>query len=71
VAGQPAWSGSASKLLDTIDNPYGADRYWPKTPAKLASQLRRLAPALEKVGVRISFRRYAYSRSITIEKIAS
>jgi hypothetical protein len=47
------WSGSASALLDKI-KPQGAGREWPRNGRGLAARIKRLAPALEMQGVRVT-----------------
>lgn len=39
---------------------------WPKTPAMLANELRRLAPMLRERGLRVDFSRTRYQRLITL-----
>jgi hypothetical protein len=45
-----SWSGTMKELLDEI-TPEEPPRDFPKTPRKLASRVKRLAPALEAIGV--------------------
>ena len=45
-----SWSGTMKGLLDEI-TPEEPPRDFPKTPRKLASRVKRLAPALEAIGV--------------------
>lgn len=50
------WVGSSKDLLDVLneresDEALKRSREWPKTPRKLAEDLKRLAPALVEVGV--------------------
>jgi hypothetical protein len=47
------WSGSASDLLAAIQ-PADAGRDWPRTGRGMAARLKRLAPALELLGVRVT-----------------
>ena len=47
---RPGWSGTMKELLDEI-TPEEPPRDFPKTPRKLASRVKRLAPALEAIGV--------------------
>lgn len=63
LVGEGPWSGTASELLQAL-NPYvdeaaRRERWWPKTPKGLAGALRRLAPNLRAVGVRVAFDREA------------
>jgi hypothetical protein len=50
MANRSSWSGTMKDLLDAI-TPDEPGRDFPKTPKKLGSRLKRLAPALEAVGV--------------------
>jgi hypothetical protein len=43
------WQGRASELLDTL-TPEQPPRHWPKTPQGMGVRLRRIAPALRKLG---------------------
>jgi hypothetical protein len=56
-----AWEGSASELLGILtEQVHGivlAVNAFPKAPNKLSGELRRIAPALRKVGVRVTFTR--------------
>jgi hypothetical protein len=70
---------SAKKLLGAlsgeVDEKLTRSKYWPQTPRKLAGDLRRLAPALRKLGITIDFDRRALTmartRLIRIEAVRS
>ena len=50
MAGRSSWSGIMKELLAEI-TPDDPGRDFPKTPKKLGSRLKRLAPSLEKLGI--------------------
>lgn len=50
MAGRSRWSGTMKELLEAI-TPDDPPRDFPKSPRKLASRVKRLAPALEAVGI--------------------
>ncbi len=50
MAGRSSWSGMMKELLEAI-TPDDPPRDFPKTPRKLTSRVKRLAPALEAVGI--------------------
>jgi hypothetical protein len=50
MAGRSGWSGTMKELLAAI-SPDDPGRDFPKTPKKLGSRLKRLAPALEELGI--------------------
>lgn len=52
MASRYGWSGTMKELLDEIA-PDDPPRDFPKTPRALSSKLKRLAPALEAVGIRV------------------
>jgi hypothetical protein len=64
------WTGTATELLAAIET---EDRRrhpaWPKTPQGLSNKLRRVAPALRKIGINIAFIRESAGRFIKIEKV--
>jgi hypothetical protein len=69
---KPAWSGTATQLLDKINILSGFDVHrppmgWPQTGSALSNKLNRLAPALRKVWIKIDFKRKANARIITIK----
>jgi hypothetical protein len=57
IAGRDDWRGSAAELLAELEGlvpeRYRKLRAWPKTPSGLGGQLKRLAPALRRVGVAV------------------
>lgn len=65
------WSGTASKLLNTL-NAMGHEstqsRSWPKSPASLGKAITRIAPNLRSVGIAVNSQRSSKERSITIER---
>ena len=57
------WTGNMTNLLDIVGPPAGL-----KSPKKLSDELRRLRPALQTIGVRITFeQRTSEHRPFTIE----
>ena len=71
---KPAWSGTATQLLDKINILSGFDVHrppmgWPQTGSALSNKLNRLAPALRKVWIEIDFKRKAIARIITIKEV--
>ncbi len=56
-----AWQGTAGELLaflnESVPEKQQQDKRWPKTPNKLAGELRNLAPAFRLIGVVITFGR--------------
>ena len=53
-AEQPRWEGTASELLSKMDERrYLRNLRLPPTPSQLGSQLRRLVPTLQKLGLRL------------------
>jgi len=71
--GEPeTWTGSPQELLDLLARWVSpceaqAGKQWPRTPAMLANELRRLAPELRTRGIDILFRRTSTSRLITVQ----
>lgn len=61
--GSVHWSGTATQLLDLLNRNVGhsirKEEGWPRSSRALSGQLRRVAPSLEVVGVRIRFERPA------------
>jgi hypothetical protein len=54
------WTGTATALLEALERRAGdraRKREWPTHPAHLSGSLRRLAPALRRVGVEVTFSR--------------
>jgi hypothetical protein len=64
------WQGPASALLPQLTaiagEPTNKERSWPKQANQLAGKLRRVAPALRKTGIHISFTRDGRARTRTI-----
>ena len=53
---QPNWQNTASLLYDELTTEKRqTQKDWPKTPAHLSKQLRRLAPNLRRIGIDIDF----------------
>ncbi len=67
------WEGTAQELLAKLDVVVGEkaakERSWPKKPNTLSGKLRRIAPALRKVGIHITASREPHTgtRKIKIE----
>ena len=53
------WEGTATELLEALpaSDQTARSKAWPKVPRTLSNQLRRLAPALRKVGIQVTFAR--------------
>jgi hypothetical protein len=70
-----AWEGSASELLGVLtDQVHGvvlSGNAFPKAPNKLSGELRRVAPALRRVGVTVTFGRSRRCSRIVIERTAA
>ena len=64
------WSGTASELLSMLAQAVGgrsaASARWPKSPARLTNELRRIAPQLRMHDLTVTFERSSESRLITI-----
>lgn len=74
LAGEP-WTGTAAELLGRLaeleDEQRRRVRGWPTTPRALSGELRRLAPALRGLGLRVEFRREAKGRrTIVLDGVA-
>jgi len=72
IAEAGAWSGTASELLSRLQSEPGVDRRhhdWPKTPAKLAGQLRRLISPLRSSGITVQLEQTAGANSRKIISI--
>jgi hypothetical protein len=69
--GKP-WEGSASalhnELLAVVNGLVATSTTFPKAPNKLSGELRRLAPALERAGVRVTQGRSRKGSKITVER---
>ena len=66
------WTGTAADLLHTLTAELGfdkPDRSWPRTPAALGNRLRRSAPALRAMGMRVTFQRDSSERRISLRLI--
>lgn len=59
LARQASWEGTASELLDALDDlrPERAGKEWPGTPRALAGALRRVEQPLAAAGVAVEFTR--------------
>lgn len=71
--GKSKWEGTAKVLLASLEDHHSDEktrkrRDWPKSPAALGNSLRRLVPALRKMGIATSFTRESGRRVITIER---
>jgi hypothetical protein len=68
--GEP-WVGTATELLAELDRRVPPDQRggnaWPKDVARLATCLRRAAPALRRAGVEVAHARTGAARLVTIE----
>lgn len=62
IAREGDWQGTATELLFKI-RPEHADRYWPNTPRLLAGRLRRMRPAMLRLGVDIGFSQAGHERN--------
>ena len=60
------WSGTATELLAEI-TPAKPPKGWPTTPQSLGGRLRRLTPALEQVGIKLTKDREGHGRTRTYE----
>jgi len=54
---EPAWEGTATELLERLSAGDSDPKGWPRSAAQMSNQLRRIAPALRKVGYRVTQRR--------------
>jgi len=73
---QGEWSGTATELLALLNTMTGYSYKrppvgWPRAPNALSGIIRRMAPALRKVGIEVEFSRddAAASRVITITRV--
>jgi hypothetical protein len=68
------FEGTATELLkelaDLVSEETRKQRGWPKQPHQLSGRLRRLAPALRRVGVQVEFDRIGHARTRTIRVAA-
>lgn len=70
MSSRTAWTGSATELLDELDRPTPTPKSWPSTPAYLSGRLRRTAPALRDIGIRVDLGRNSSGSTITITVIS-
>jgi hypothetical protein len=67
------WYGTATELLEELSNMVGkkvaSSARWPKSPARLTNELRRLAPQLYNIGVTLEFKKNYQRRLISIVRI--
>jgi hypothetical protein len=74
MASKKTWQGTASELLPLltplIPEQAARERGWPKRAADLGGKLRRVAPALRRTGIHVTFRRAGHGgpRTVQIEK---
>ena len=75
LVGRDIWTGTPTELLNelTFCAPeviqHGQD--WPRTPKGLATHLKRVAPALRRVGIHVSRGRSAEQRLISLQAVRS
>jgi hypothetical protein len=74
LASRAVWSGTMKGLLLAFNQQADAATQrlpdWPKTPKALGGQLRRLAPNLRRVGVRVTIgKRTNWGTPVTLEKV--
>lgn len=73
IADSPGFEGTASMLLsklgELVDEEVRRDRSWPKRPHVLGGQLKRIAPALRRVGVAVEWERDRTKRIVKIKRI--
>lgn len=65
IQGCKEWNGTAAALAELI-TPHDAPKSWPRTPRAVAGHLRRVAPALRKNGIAITFERDRGGRTIRL-----
>ena len=71
MANRTEWTGTASELLAALTVPTPVPRSWPGTAQHLSARLRRTAPALGTVGIRVALdQRTAAGRHIAINRDA-
>jgi hypothetical protein len=77
IAERGGLSGTATELLGALRGEDGVDcrqQGWPKTPAALSGQLRRLLPSLRGIGIIVQMQKTAGANSrklITISKVGA
>jgi hypothetical protein len=61
------WEGTASQLLDAVNNRVSAEvkneRGWPRDAARISTRLKRVTPALRRVGVEVETVREGHDRT--------
>ena len=64
---RPPWAGTATQLLEAISRKSNPKRPgWPNNARDLSNQLRRIAPAMRRLGAEIEFVRAGHERHRTI-----
>src|SRR5262245_42032830 len=75
MADRTAWEGTASALLPlltgVVTEQAPREKSWPKTADVLSGKLRRVAPALRRTGIHVTFDRSGHTRTIHIEARAA
>ena len=75
MATRTEWSGIAASLLRVLEEIVGEraarSKTWPVSARSLGGQLRRLAPGLRKIGVKVAFERKGHGRNRTISITAT
>jgi len=75
MADRTAWEGTASALLPlltgVVAEQAAREKSWPKRADVLSGKLRRVAPALRRTGIHVTFDRSGHTRTIHIEARAS
>ncbi|WP_246737283.1 hypothetical protein [Nordella sp. HKS 07] len=70
MVAQTEWTGTASELLEALDQKAGArvanSKAWPSSPQALAGRVRRAAAFLRKIGIEISLGRDGRARTRVI-----
>lgn len=68
LRGLGAWQGTAGELLERLNLAVPTKpRSWPSGPRALANAIRRLTPALRRVGCRVTFARERERRLVVLE----
>ncbi len=62
------WEGSASDLLALLTGDDRPPKGWPSTAHHLSGRLKRVAPALRKIGLEYATERTEHARTITLTK---
>lgn len=72
MADKQVWKGTASKLLDVLDQKVDrrvrSGNGWPKDGTRLSGVLKRLAPNLRQVGIEIEFGRTGKGRFVILSR---